>query len=106
MNSFSLRIIRVINNSVATFPHTPDLSIALGDVLTYPTSATQGGGDIFDSWKVTGVWYSRRPGSMSPVFIGWAARYIILFCGHSSQSLLVYKGKEVSLLASRQVKRK
>lgn len=49
MNSFSLRIIRVINNSVATFPHTPDLSIALGDVLTYPTSATQGGGDIFDS---------------------------------------------------------
>lgn len=83
---------------MATFPHTPDLSVTLGDVLTYPTSAPQGGGDIFDSGKVTGVWCGRCPGSVSLVFIGWAARYISL--------LLVCKGKEVPLLASQQVKQK
>lgn len=74
-----------------TFPHTPDLLVTLGCVLSHPTSATQGGDGILDSWKATGC----------GLFISGIHKLgswcLHLLCGHSPQSLLVCKGKAVSL---------
>lgn len=53
-----------------TYPHTPNFLVTLSYVLTYPTSATQGGEDISDSWKVTGCGFSLGPGVYGSAFRG------------------------------------
>lgn len=73
-------------------PRTPNLSEALSSVPSYPPSATQGE-DTLDRWKVSGCGASVFPGFMYL----WTAGCLHLFHGHSPQSLLVYRGKDVIL---------
>lgn len=107
MNSSSLIIIRVKNNSDS---HLPSCSRRFR--VPRPRShlshlCNSGGTRYVWQWKGHWVWcQSLSRFWVSLVFIGWAARNISLLCGHSPQSLLVYKGKEVSLLASQHMKQK